>query len=303
MENISELKFIEQTLKELINIDDTKTQLKKLKKLKQSYIKNGNKFIKETLNEPLLKHVMLGTYDIDLEKHRDIINEFNFKYRINEQGSNGSRGHYFTNGDRLHDINNNEYLKRFYENNINKVKINGVYVHIHIYDPDPESDEEEEEEQKQYTIDEIKQHTHNMMTNNIINRIENETVINLTESKIYYEYMNLDFIKHNQHFNKKVLDHSYNFKIGDIIYKKQHHKDYNNMFEVVRTTGKSVYVRQLEPQLVIHYHDRDDKHNNRLLFKFIKGQYANNNPATRTAKKHYLNKYVINDFMFYDSGY
>jgi len=286
--------FIEATLNEMFKTTDKTERNKKLDKLrKDPYYTDSDK--EEEEYKPLLRHVMLGTYDVSMERHNDIINEFNYKYRINEQGSNGSRGHYFTNGDKLHDLNKIPHLKRFYEKGTTKKKIKGVYVHIHIYKKD--EDDEEEEETPPPTPQELEQHERRAMLNNVVRSQEKGRVIPLMNYDIYLKYCDLDYIKNNMHYNLKIKDHTYNFNIGDVIYKNGNMNQEYNIYEVVRITKKRLYIRQLRPQLIIQYDDQDDKHNNKRLYKVVKGEYTTAG-ITYTPIKHHLNKFVINDFMF-----
>lgn len=285
--------FIEATLKEMFKTTDKDERLRKLEKLrKDPYYTDSDKDEEE--QKPLLMHVMLGTYDVNMEKHNDIINEFNFKYRINEQGSNGSNGHYFTNGDKLHDLNKIKHLKRFYEKGITKKKIKGVYVHIHIYKKDEDN---EETPPPLPTQEEIKQHERRTMLNNIVRSTEQGRIIPLSEYDIYLKYVDLDYVKNNMHYNIKITDHTYNFNVGDIIYKDVNINQCYNLYEVVRITGKRLYIRNLRPHHIIQYNDKDDKHNNKALYKVVKGDY-NTNSITYTPIKHYLNKFVIDEFMY-----
>ena len=291
--------FIEATLREMFKTTDKDERIKKLEKLRQDpyYTDSDKEEEEEQEQKPLLMHVMLGTYDVNMEKHNDIINEFNFKYRINEQGSNGSRGHYFTNGDKLHDLNKIQHLKRFYEKGITKKKIKGVYVHIHIYKKD--EDDEEEKTQQTPTQEEIRQHERRAMLGNIIRSTEQGRIIPLSDYDIYLKYVNLDYIKNNACYNLKITDNTYNFKVGDVIYKNGNMNQKYNIYEVVNITKKRLYIRQLRPQLIIQYDDKDDKHNNKKLYKVVKGEYGTGiNGITYTPIKNYLNKYVIDDFMY-----
>ena len=294
--------FIEATLREMFKTTDKDERIKKLEKLRQDpYYTDSDKSDdeeEEQEQKPLLMYVMLGTYDVSMERHNDIINEFNFKYRINEQGSNGSRGHYFTNGDKLHDLNKIQHLKRFYEKGITKKKIKGVYVHIHIYKKDEDDEEEEEEKPPQIPTQlEIEQHQRGAMLHNVVKSQEAGRVIPLSCYEIYLKYVNLDYIKNNAHYNFKVQDPTYNFDVGDVIYKDTHMNQEYNIYEVVNITKKRLYIRQLRPQLIIQYDDKDDKHNNKKLYKVVMGEY-NTQTITYTPIKNYLNKYVIDDFMF-----
>jgi hypothetical protein len=290
--------FIETTLNEMFKTTDKDERLKKLEHRRQNpdYTSDSDSDSEE--QTPLLRNVMLGTYDVSMERHNDIINEFNYKYRINEQGSNGSRGHYFTNGDKLHDLNKIPHLKRFYEKGTTKKKIKGVYVHIHIYKKDEDdSDSEEEQETPPPTQQELEQHERRAMLNNVVKSQERGRVIPLMNYDIYLKYCNLDYIKVNTHYNLKITDHTYNFDVGDIIYKQGNINQERNIYEVVRITKKRLYIRQLRPQLVIQYDDQDDRHNNKKLFKVVKGEYGTG-AISYTPIKNYLNKFVINDFMF-----
>jgi hypothetical protein len=209
-------------------------------------------------NNPLQKRVMLGTYNISMDKHDSIIDRFNSKYGTYERGSNGSIGHYFTHGETIYNLGKLFLLRQLYLNQVNEVNINGVKVSIGFLPVKEETKRETEEE------------TRNLNTyNNFCYVRDFNKFITIESSRLFKFMMSQDVIRDYEARFKHLERHD--IKPKAIIYypNKINKNKFHCIYEIIKLNEKRVKCRELQPVLTIKYETFFIKN----LMKYTRNEY------------------------------
>ena len=164
-----------------------------------------------------------------------------------------------------------------------------------------DDDTDTEDEQEEHTQQEIRDHVNNMCLKNVHKKEKDRSTITIEDTHIYNTYKDLEYIKNNLSSVHCVMDFTYNFNIGDVVYKpNQNHIAYNNVYEVVRVTERRLYIKQLRTHIIIKCKKAGNE--TKLLIKYTKGDYTNKK-VLHSNKSNHLNKWVFDSYMFYDTVY
>jgi hypothetical protein len=218
-----------------------------------------NEKARRIYNNPLYKRVMLGTYNISMDKHDSIIDRFNSKYGTYERGSNGSPGHYFSHGQTIYNLGKLPLLRYLYLNKFHEVNINGVDVSVGFLPVKEETKKETEEETRQL----------NLYNNFCYVRDCNKFIV-IDSSRLFKFMMSQDVIRDYEARFKHMEQHDINPKAIMYYPNKINKNKFHCMYEIIKLNEKRVKCRELQPVLTIKYETFYIKN----LMKYTRKEYT-----------------------------
>jgi hypothetical protein len=226
---------------------------------------------------PMYKRVILTTDAPDIETHDAIINRFNFKYKTNERGSNGSAPRYFTHGETDYDLNSLCLLKLLYTNEVNKLIINNVSVFLTF-----ENSTE-------------RRHKTNLF-NNFVGARDDDKYIILPRDYDFRGFLEETYIKNKVFYKNSQLIMNDDYNEGDIIYINDAKcGKYTIFYQVVKITNVKIGVRPLTPIITAK---QDGINHKSYLFKY---RINNIDYTTRLRyfnKKTFNYRYILDDYIY-----
>lgn len=229
------------------------------------------------------KKLMLTTKR-DMLKHDKAVNIFNNIHETNEKGSNGGRGCYYTNADKVYDLNILPKLKTLYNTDIKKLKINNTTIYIKFIDVPP-TYKTIPQQTVLYIIKKAKQYINNNKQLNIKDSRLFRTITENNDINAKITYNNTSFICET---NKTVIH--YNGKYYKVI---QTYKDINK-----------VKVRALTPHKTITHIQLDEKGNEeeeQTIYKIMNNDTYGPNKIIKDVNNY--SKCYIDDYLLYIKHY
>ena len=229
------------------------------------------------------KRVMLGTYDCSMEEHDAVVNWFNIKYGTEEIGSNGSKGHYWTHGERPYNLFKMKHLKSLYDRKIKSVSHFNVKVHITFIDP---------------TTDDYKTISeYTNILNNFRSQRDSDRHIELKDCCKFMNLMDYGEVEEKRDYNHQKTTVGHVWKIGDIIfdYKNPHLKNVC-YWKVIKITNKMLKIRALEPIITVKHESENGKKAN--LVKYKKDKFCDGVKTKYVFKNTHNSVYSINDYFY-----
>jgi len=229
------------------------------------------------------KRVMLGTYDCSMEEHDDAVRWFNNKYGTEERGSNGSKGHYFTHGERPYNLFKMAKLKSIYDRKIKSVSLYNVKVHITFIDP---------------TDDDYK--TISEYTNilkNFRSQRDSDRHIELKDCLQFMNLMDYGEVEEKRDYNHQKTTVGHKWNIGDIVfnYKNPHLKNVC-YWTVIKITSKMLKIKALEPILTVKHESGNSNKAN--LIKYKKDKFLNDVKTKYVFKNTHNSVYIMDDYFY-----
>lgn len=226
--------------------------------------------------------IILGTYDCSMDEHDDIIRWFNNKYKTFERGSNGSKGHYWTHGETLYDLDETKYgkLKQLYERRIGKVRLYNIEVFI-TYKPVHKHESKQENE-------------FHLLCKNFKDQRDCNRFIEVKDYDVVNRLFEMDFIELKRDYNKQKTTKNHKYKLGDVVFHNSNpHFKYLVFWEVVGITNNMIKCKAISPHVTVKYEPaKDTLLSNNYLIKYTKGSYVED------VKSKYFNKNTHN--LYYD---
>lgn len=237
----------------------------------------------EKLGLTYFKRVLLGTYDCSMEEHDDLIKWFNDKYGTEEQGSNGSKGHYWTHGERPYNLFKMKKLKSLYDRKINKVSYMNIKVHITFIDPTNED------------LKIIGEYTN--ILNNYKSQLKHDRHIELKDCIKFNHLIEYNVVDDKRDYNHSKSTINHKWKLGDVVF------NYVNPFlkfitfwQVVKITNKMMKVKPLKPIMTIK-HINENSPNKVYIIKYKKDVFMDDVKSKYVNKRTQNTVYIIDDYI------